>query len=77
MSNIEHLIENAIFCLEHDKTFEDFLEYKFNSEMLKLVKSLAEEIWEMAIYVYYPYRESVIWETEERMEKAYGYKLPE
>lgn len=43
--------------------------------MLEFVKSPPEEIWEMAMYVYYTYRESIIWETEDKLEKAYGYSL--
>lgn len=76
MSNIEHLIENAICCLERGETYDDFLSYGFNPDMLKLVKSPAEEIWQMAIYAHTTYRESIIWETEDRLEAAYGYPIP-
>ena len=75
MSNTEHLIENAIVCLEENKSYEDFISADVNERMLKLVKSPPEEIWDMAIYVYYTYRESIIWKTEDKLEKAYGYKI--
>ena len=76
MSNIMHLIENAICCLEKGKKYEDFISAGFNPKMLKMVKSPAEEIWEIAIYVYTTYRENIEWTTEERLEKAYGYPVP-
>mgnify|MGYP007038269408 CR=1 FL=1 len=77
MSNVEHLIENAIDCLDRGQSFEDFLSYKFNKDMLKMVKSPAEEIWEMAIYVKYTHDESLKWELEEEIEKKYGYPIPD
>jgi len=75
MSNVEHLIENAIVCMEENKSYDDFINADVNKRMLELVKSPPEEIWEMAIYVYYTYREVVVWETEDKLEKAYGYSL--
>ena len=77
MSNIEHLIENAIGCIEEKKSYDDFISADVNKRMLKLVKSPPQEIWYMAIYVYYTYRPSVIWETEDELEKRYGYRVPE
>ena len=75
MSNAEHLIENAIVCMEENKSYDDFISADVNKRMFEFVKSPPEEIWEMAIYVYYTYRESVTWETEDKLEKAYGYKI--
>ena len=76
MSNTEHLIENAIVCLEEKKSYEDFIDTDVNKRMFKLVKSPPEEIWDMAIYVYYTYRESIVWKTEDELVKRYGYLVP-
>ena len=75
MSNIEHLIENAIGCIEKKASYEDFIDTWYNKEMLKEVKATPEEIWEMAIYVCTTYRDSIKWQTEDELEKAYGYKI--
>ena len=77
MSNIEHLVENAINCIERKLDYEDFRKAWHNKEMLKEVKASPMEIWEIAQYVYYSYRESIIWRTEDEMEKRYGYKAPD
>lgn len=53
MSNIEHLIENAIIAVEKDKTFEDFNSAERNKAMLRKVCACADEIWEIAQYVVY------------------------
>ena len=53
MSNIEHLIENAIIAVEEDKTFEDFNSAERNKMMLRMVCACADEIWEIAQYVVY------------------------
>ena len=76
MSNIEHLIENAITAIEENKTYEDWRTDWRQEAMLKDVMSDAWEIWEMAQYCVYTYKPSVIWDTEEKLEKEYGYKVP-
>lgn len=53
MSNIEHLIENAIIAVEKDKTFEDFNSAERNKAMLRKVCACADEIWEIAQYMVY------------------------
>lgn len=77
MSNIQHLIENAITCLEENRDFDYFISMWQNKEMLKYVNASPEDIWEMAIYVITTYREGVVWETEDKIEKKYGYPIPE
>lgn len=76
MSNIEHLIENAIVKLEEGKTYQDWLDMWPQHEMLKLVKSPPEEIWQMAQYCVYTYGQNIKWDTEAEIEKAYGYPIP-
>ena len=51
MSNIEHLLENAIATLKRGNCFEDFMALWHTPIMLEGVKSSPEEIWEMAQYV--------------------------
>lgn len=77
MSNIEHLIENAICAMENGKGYDDWMEMWQTREQLKYVKSPSSEIWEMAQYCYFTYRESIIWKTEDEIEKKYGYPIPE
>lgn len=75
MSNIEHLIENAIVAIEEHKEYEDWKSAWQQKAMLKEVMSDAWEIWQMAQYCVYTYKQSIIWDTEERLEKEYGYKV--
>ena len=77
MSNIEHLIENAITCLEGNKDFDYFTTMWQNKGMLKYVNASPEEIWEMAIYVVTTYKDGIVWDTEDKIEKKYGYPIPE
>lgn len=51
MSNLEHLIENAIVAIRSDKDINDFKSVVYNQVMLQNVTATAEEIWEMASYV--------------------------
>ena len=57
MSDIEHLIENAIVCVQSGKSREDFMGYSYNQLMLARVKATGEEIFEMAQYVVYAHDE--------------------
>lgn len=55
MSNAEHLIENAITCLQESKTFEDFLAIWHTPIMCGLVGISPEDVWKMAMHVYYEF----------------------
>ena len=77
MSNIEHLIENAVTALENKEKYEDWLDAWYTKEQLKYVKSPPEEIWEMAIWCHYTYRPSFECDLSEEIEKKYGYPIPE
>ena len=50
MSCVEHIIENAIYAIGKNKTYEEWVANETNKEY---VKSDTKEIWEMAMYVYY------------------------
>ena len=64
---IRNLIENAVACFEKKWTFEEFVDY--NKETLEHVEATAEEVWEIADYIYNTYRHSIIWDIMENMEK--------
>ena len=49
MSCVEHIIENAIFAIGRNKTYEEWLANEPNKDY---VKSDLKEIWEMAMYIY-------------------------
>ena len=51
MSNEEHLIENAVCCLERGGEYEDFADAKHNREMAKMSGIDLRQVWSMAIYV--------------------------
>lgn len=73
MSNIEHLIENALVNIENKYPHEDFFDAKHNIEMAKACNINLEDVYEMAIYVYYTYIPSIRWNLEKKLRKEYGY----
>ena len=77
MSNVEHLIENAICVLERGKDYDYWMDMWQTKEQLKYVKSPPEEIWEMAVYCCFTYKDSVAWKTEDEIVAKYGYPIPE
>ena len=77
MSNIEHLIENAIVAMEEKHDYDWWISTWQTKAMIKEVKSPPDEIWQMAQYVYYTYRQSLIWDLTDEIEKKYGYPVPE
>ena len=58
MSNEEHLIENAVFCIERGGKYEDFAGAKINIEMAKYSKIDLKQVWRMAIHVVCTLKES-------------------
>ena len=75
MTNSEHLIENAICCLERGESFEIFSSRKFNIDMAEMQKINLEDVWLMAQYVVYTLKEHWLWQKEDEMVAAYGYAL--
>jgi hypothetical protein len=59
MSNIEHLIENALISMESNEdayeAFQQEMAKKYNRDMLKTVHITLDELWEIAQYVKYSY----------------------
>ena len=77
MTNIEHLVENAIHCVEDHKSFEEFSECEYNKRMLKEVDVSAKELWCIAMYAVYTYKPGIITNAELRIAGCYGYPIPE
>ena len=50
MSCVEHIIENAIYAIGRNQTYEEWVKTEPNKDY---VKSDLKEIWEMAMYVYW------------------------
>ena len=56
MSNAEHLIENALSCVDNGKRAEDFVEMEINSKANVwnrdyTAEEVLEMFWEAAMYV--------------------------
>ena len=60
MSDIEHLLENAVYCLKNKEDFEDFTKMWQTQDQLTRTKATADEIWMMAQWVLYVYKPSII-----------------
>jgi hypothetical protein len=75
MTNAEHLIENAVCCLERNEEFEEFASRKHNIEMAEMQHIDLRDVWGMAIHVVYTLKPHWLWQKEDEMVAAYGYKL--
>ena len=53
MTSSEHLLENAIICLENKMDFEEFASRDINKMMSIDAEIALKRIWEMAQYVVY------------------------
>ena len=63
MSNVEHLIENAICCLENNEEYADFAKQNYNIIMAEESNIKLEDIWTMAVHVVYSVRQIWISDT--------------
>ena len=73
MTNVEHLIENAIHSVKEHESFETFKNRKCNDLMFLNVSVKPEEIWLIAQHILFTYKPSI----EEQMIERYGYDPPE
>lgn len=63
MSNIEHLIENALIAVERARqnnesaveAFYSEMDYEYNREMLSKVLVPVSELWEIVQYIVFSY----------------------
>jgi hypothetical protein len=62
MTVAEHLIENAIGCLEDKSGYESFVESPCNKAMAESININLQHIWEMAQHVYCSIKP--LWEDE-------------
>lgn len=53
MSGAQHLIENAIMCIENGKIYDDFSNACVNKTMSDVYGIALEDVWSMAMYVVY------------------------
>ena len=76
MSDLEHLIENAVTAMEEGHDYDYWMDLWYTKGQLKNVKSPSKEIWEMAVWCYYTYKQSVEWKLEDEIVSKYGYPIP-
>ena len=76
MSNIEHLLENAIASIESNNTYDSWLKQNTQQSMLQEVKASSSEIWTLAQYCVYVYKPGIVVDMVEKAENDYGYKWP-
>ena len=75
MSNLEHLIDCAVYYKEEHYSFEEFKETWTTNVNKETIAAPLEEIWEIANYVYYVYRPYIEGKKEEELVERYGYKV--
>ena len=51
MSGAQHLIENAIMCIENEKSYEDFSNAYVNKQMSDVYNINLKDVWNMAMHV--------------------------
>ena len=75
MSNLEHLIDCAVYYKEEHYSFEEFKETWETNVNKRGVVAPLEEIWEIADWIYYSYRPNIEWKTRGKMIEEYGYEI--
>jgi hypothetical protein len=63
MSNYEHLIENAVVCMEKGEDYEDFADAYYNRLMSAECDISLQDIWRMASYVVFTLKPSWVSDT--------------
>ena len=51
MSGAQHLIENAVHCIEEGQSYEDFANASVNKYMSNIYKISLDDVWGMAMQV--------------------------
>ena len=75
MSNVEHLIESAIDYLKNSYTFNEWKESWLANVNKQNVKATLEEIWIIALWIYYDYKPYIEEKVIQQLEQDYGYKV--
>lgn len=63
MSGAQHLIENAIMCIEDGKSYEDFSNACVNKQMSDIYNISLEDVWDMAMHVVYTTKRTWVSDT--------------
>ena len=63
MSDAQHLIENAIHCIESGKSYEEFANATHNKANSKFSGISLEDVWGMATHMVYTLKESWVSDT--------------
>jgi hypothetical protein len=63
MSGAQHLIENAIICIEEGKSYEDFLNASGNKIISSATDIELKYVWDMAMHVVYTLKSSWVSDT--------------
>ena len=75
MSNLEHLVENGLYCLEERKNYEDWYQRMLDDcNWSPHVGLTIDDLWEICQYVIYRYCWSLKEERDELIERVYGNK---
>lgn len=74
MSNIEHLIESAVYYVEN-YSFEEFKETWTTNINKQGISATLEEIWDIATWIYYSYRPYIDYKKSMELIDAYGYEV--
>ena len=63
MSGAQHLIENAIMCIENNKSYEDFSNAYVNKITSSECDIALQDVWDMAMHVVYTTKRSWVSDT--------------
>ena len=63
MSDAQHLIENAIHCIESGKTYEEFTNATYNKANSKSSGISLDDVWSMAMHVVYTFKSNWVGDT--------------
>ena len=63
MSGAQHLIENAIHCIEDGKSYEDFSNVYVNQQMSDIYGIALDDVWGMAVQVVYTLKQNWVSDT--------------
>ena len=60
MSNLEHLIEHTLICIENKLPYERILDFIKNDPNFEGTPLSVDEVWEVCQYVYYTWDRSLL-----------------
>lgn len=63
MSGAQHLISNAIHCIEEGGSYEDFSNAYVNKQMSDIYSIALDDVWDMAVQVVYTLKQNWVIDT--------------